>query len=100
MAEFQSDFYPMWCWHCSNPVCVTAANGAMYKEPKYGAVLIDPSQTKNPSLKAAWEACPYGVISFDSDAPDSNAFKCNMCVDKLSSGTNACVRDGVSNAST
>lgn len=72
------------CYHCASPVCVTKANGAMMKEPLYGAVLIDPSQASNPNLKAAFDACPYGAISFDSDSPTSNAFKCTMCIDRLS----------------
>jgi anaerobic dimethyl sulfoxide reductase subunit B (iron-sulfur subunit) len=74
------------CYHCANPVCVPAANGAMFKEPKYGAVLIDPAQARNPSLKAAWDACPYGAITFDSDSPTSNASKCTMCIDRLETG--------------
>ena len=71
------------CYHCENPVCIASANGAMFKEPKYGAVLIDPNQSTSASLRAAWEACPYGAISFDSDAPNANASKCDMCVDRL-----------------
>jgi len=74
------------CYHCSNPVCIPAANGAMIKEPKYGVVLIDPAQATSPNLKAAWEACPYGAIAFDSDAPDSSAVKCTMCIDRLELG--------------
>jgi len=74
------------CYHCSNPVCVPAANGAMLKEPLYGAVLIDPDQASSANLKAAWAACPYGAIAFDSDAPDSNAVKCTMCIDRLQLG--------------
>ncbi len=71
------------CYHCANPVCVDKANGAMYKEPNYGAVLIDPARANDPALRAAWEACPYGAIVFDSDAPDATAFKCTMCIDRL-----------------
>lgn len=76
------------CYHCANAVCVPAANGAMYKEPKYGAVLIDPTKANSPELKAAWDACPYGAISFDSDSPTSTAYKCTMCIDRLSQGQN------------
>ncbi len=71
------------CYHCANPVCVDAANGAMYKEPNYGAVLIDPAKATDASLRAAWEACPYGAIVFDSNAPNATAYKCTMCVDRL-----------------
>lgn len=74
------------CYHCQNPVCVDAANGAMFKEPKYGAVLIDPNQATSASLRAAWDACPYGSIVFDSDAPNANASKCTMCIDRLEQG--------------
>jgi anaerobic dimethyl sulfoxide reductase subunit B len=74
------------CYHCQNPVCVDAADGAMFKEPKYGAVLIDPNQASSASLRAAWEACPYGSIVFDSDAPNANASKCTMCIDRLEQG--------------
>ncbi len=73
------------CYHCENPVCVTAAgDGSVIKEPKYGAVLIDPAKSSNnPNLQAANEACPYGAIMFDADG---NASKCNMCVDRLEMG--------------
>jgi anaerobic dimethyl sulfoxide reductase subunit B (iron-sulfur subunit) len=76
------------CYHCENPVCVDAANGAMYKESKYGAVLIDPAkaQTQSLDLRKANDACPYGAIVFDSDATNATAGKCTMCVDRLSQG--------------
>jgi len=86
--NLELDFYCVMCYHCANPACVTAANGALIKEPKYGAVLIDPAQARSENLKAAWDACPYGAISFDSDSIDSTAFKCNMCIDKLEAGEN------------
>jgi len=74
------------CYHCENPICVDAANGAMYKEEKYGAVLIDPAKSTSPDLRAAWDACPYGCIVFDSDAPNAMASKCTMCIDRLEQG--------------
>jgi len=74
------------CYHCQNPVCVTAANGALIKEGTYGAVIIDPAQANSVMLRAAYQACPYGAIAFDSDAPDAKATKCDMCVDRLQAG--------------
>jgi anaerobic dimethyl sulfoxide reductase subunit B (iron-sulfur subunit) len=74
------------CYHCENPVCVDAADGAMFKEEKYGAVLIDPEKANSPSMRKAWIACPYGAISFESDAPDAKAGMCNMCIDRLEQG--------------
>jgi anaerobic dimethyl sulfoxide reductase subunit B (iron-sulfur subunit) len=72
------------CYHCRNPTCVDASNGGMYKEGKYGAVLIDPE--KNTTLREAAAKCPYGAIMFESDALDAQAFKCNMCIDRLEQG--------------
>jgi anaerobic dimethyl sulfoxide reductase subunit B (iron-sulfur subunit) len=74
------------CYHCENPVCVDAANGAMYKEEKYGAVLIDPDKAASMDLRKAQEVCPYGAISFDSDAMNATASKCTMCIDRLEQG--------------
>jgi anaerobic dimethyl sulfoxide reductase subunit B (iron-sulfur subunit) len=74
------------CYHCENPVCVDAANGAMYKEDKYGAVLIDPDKAKSIDLRKAQDVCPYGAILFDSDASNATASKCTMCIDRLGQG--------------
>jgi len=83
------------CYHCAKPVCVDAAQGAMFKEPNYGAVLIDSQQATHSTLRDAAAACPYGAISFESDALDAKAVKCTMCIDRLTAGTmpvcvNAC----------
>jgi len=74
------------CFHCSNPVCVAAANGAMMKEPSYGAVLMDPSMATTENMRDAAAACPYGAITFDSDEDGATAVKCNMCIDRLQQG--------------
>lgn len=74
------------CYHCANPLCVESAQGAMFKEPKYGAVLIDPAQQSSAKLRDAFDACPYGAISFDSDSITANAYKCTMCIDRLEAG--------------
>jgi len=70
------------CFHCENPVCVDASSAkGIYKEEKYGAVLIDPEKASR--LRDAAAACPYGSIVFESDAPDAKASKCTMCIDRL-----------------
>jgi len=77
------------CYHCENPPCVPAAKGALYKESKYGAVLLDPAKAKTQclDLRAANDACPYGAIVFDSDDPvNATASKCTMCIDRLEQG--------------
>jgi len=73
------------CFHCENPICIPAAAGAMFKEPKYGAVLIDPDLASSSNMVAAANACPYGAIVFDTDSP-ANASKCTMCIDRLEQG--------------
>jgi len=74
------------CYHCLDPVCVDRANGSMYKEPKYGAVLIDPAKATDPELRDANDACPYSAIVFESDAIGAKASKCTMCIDRLEQG--------------
>jgi anaerobic dimethyl sulfoxide reductase subunit B (iron-sulfur subunit) len=74
------------CYHCANAVCVVAAKGAMFKESRYGAVLIDPAQETSSALRDAADACPYGAIVFDSDSATAKADKCTMCIDRLDQG--------------
>jgi anaerobic dimethyl sulfoxide reductase subunit B (iron-sulfur subunit) len=73
------------CYHCENPVCSKACpNGAIYKEERYGAVLID--SEKCDGTRRCWKACPYGSIMFAHDIPGEKASKCTMCVDRLEDG--------------
>jgi anaerobic dimethyl sulfoxide reductase subunit B (iron-sulfur subunit) len=76
---------PMKCFHCENPVCAKACpNQAIWKEEKYGAVLVSPE--KCTGERKCWSACPYGVPQFGADAPGSKMSKCNMCIDRLEKG--------------
>ena len=79
------------CYHCQRPVCLEACpNRAIYKEEKYGAVLIEGN--KCVGKRKCWQACPYGAIVFPSDNPGEVASKCNLCVDRLEEGkTPICV---------
>ena len=93
--EYEEGYYPnvrlnvRWiaCFHCSNPVCIDACpNHAIYKEEKYGAVLID--QEKCQGHRLCSRACPYGAITFESDRMSAavKANKCTMCIDRLEQG--------------
>jgi anaerobic dimethyl sulfoxide reductase subunit B (iron-sulfur subunit) len=82
----QLHLLPMTCFHCAVPACVAKANGAIYKEPLYGAVLLDPARATDPILRDAADACPYGSITFASSDLDAQATKCNMCIDRLEQG--------------
>ncbi len=73
------------CYHCAKPLCAQACpNKAIYKEEKYGAVLID--SKKCTGNRKCWKACPYGAIVYASDRPGETAGKCTMCVDRLDQG--------------
>jgi anaerobic dimethyl sulfoxide reductase subunit B (iron-sulfur subunit) len=73
------------CYHCENPVCVDACpNKALYKEPKYGAVLLD--QEKCQGKRECYRACPYGAIVYPSDEYGVKGSKCTMCIDRLEQG--------------
>ncbi|MBI4334151.1 MAG: 4Fe-4S dicluster domain-containing protein [Chloroflexi bacterium] len=73
------------CYHCEDPVCVRACqNRAIYKEDKYGAVLVDPQKCRGD--RRCWSACPYGAPQFQSDQPGTTMSKCTMCPDRLEQG--------------
>jgi anaerobic dimethyl sulfoxide reductase subunit B (iron-sulfur subunit) len=73
------------CYHCEKAACVNSCpTGAIYKEPKYGAVLID--NEKCNGCRLCYDECPYGAPVFESDSEDALAQKCDMCIDRLESG--------------
>lgn len=73
------------CYHCENPVCVDACpNQALFKEDKYGAVLVDPDRCRG--ARQCWIACPYGAVVYEDDTPGTPMSKCTMCIDRLEQG--------------
>jgi anaerobic dimethyl sulfoxide reductase subunit B (iron-sulfur subunit) len=73
------------CYHCEKPVCLRACpNHAIYKDDKYGAVLIDSDKCKG--TRKCWLACPYGAPQYENDELGTTASKCTMCVDRLEQG--------------
>ena len=43
--DIEVNVLPLMCMHCANPRCIDACrHGAIYKEDKYGAVLVDQSK--------------------------------------------------------
>ncbi|MFC1979801.1 4Fe-4S dicluster domain-containing protein [Chloroflexota bacterium] len=81
------------CYHCEEPACVSSCPcEAIYKEPKYGAVLIDSEKCNG--CRICYEACPYGALVFENDSPDVPTQKCNMCIKRLETGLKPiCVLD-------
>lgn len=83
--EVKLHILPIMCYHCANPICIKACpNGAIYKEEKYGAVLVDPDNCHG--IRKCWKACPYGTPQFDGDDIGKKMSKCNMCIDRLEMG--------------
>lgn len=73
------------CYHCEKPACVKACpNKAIYKEEKYGAVLVDSSKCHG--TRKCWVACPYGTPQYEGDESGLKMSKCNMCIDRLEQG--------------
>jgi len=76
---------PIMCYHCENPVCFKACpNEAIFKEKKYGAVLIDADKCQG--TRKCWKACPYGTPQYEGDESGLRMSKCNMCIDRLEQG--------------
>jgi len=82
---------PMMCLHCAKPACLKACpHGAISKEKRYGAVLVD--RDKCTGERQCWKACPYGAPQFEGDGPGLKMSKCDMCLDRLQTGkTPICV---------
>jgi len=70
------------CMHCQNAPCIPACQpGAIYRRND-GLVLIDPD--KCTGCRNCLDACPYGVIYFNSDL--TLAQKCTGCAHLLDQG--------------
>jgi anaerobic dimethyl sulfoxide reductase subunit B (iron-sulfur subunit) len=76
---------PVFCFHCETPICLeNCSSGAIYKEEKYGTVLVDSEQCEG--CRKCRKACPYGAPQFQTDDPSEKAQKCTMCIDRLEQG--------------
>lgn len=73
------------CYHCEQPACVAnCSTQAMYKEGKYGAVLVDGEKCNG--CRICDDVCPYGAPVFESDEIGVKAQKCDMCLNRLEEG--------------
>jgi carbon-monoxide dehydrogenase iron sulfur subunit len=87
--------FPNRCRHCDPAPCMMAClPGAIYREPEWDTVLIDPDRCINCASCAM--ACPFGVIRYHEDSVGVPgkviAVKCDNCVTRQAEGNvPACV---------
>jgi anaerobic dimethyl sulfoxide reductase subunit B len=73
------------CYHCEEPACISnCPSGAIYKEKKYGAVLIESNKCSR--CRLCYKSCPYGAPVFESEKKQTIVRKCTMCIDRLEVG--------------
>jgi formate dehydrogenase iron-sulfur subunit len=84
-------FFSEQCRHCLSPGCMAEAEkGEIIQDEKTGAVLFTP-KTKNLSLEAAREGCPYDIPR--QNPKTKELFKCTMCFDRITNNMiPACVK--------
>lgn len=75
---------PVRCRHCEDPKCVSACMAGALEKAEDGTVVHN--EDKCVGCWMCIMACPYGVISRDTEA--GKIVKCDMCPDRL---TPACV---------
>lgn len=71
-----AEYVPLLCWQCNPAPCMEACGvpGAMKRDPKTGAVIID--ESKCIRCKVCMAACPYGGIALDRRGA---IVKCDYC---------------------
>lgn len=80
---------PIQCCHCDSAPCISACpSGAITRESKSGAVLIDRELCVG--CMSCGLVCPYGVPEQKGDG--GTVIKCDLCTDRLVKGSlPACV---------
>jgi len=75
-------YLPVPCMHCGEPACLAACPmEAIYKRDD-GVVLVD--EEKCNGCESCIEACPYGVITYDSEKDVVR--KCTLCCHRIDQG--------------
>jgi len=88
-AGLYGEGFPNRCRHCDPAPCAMAClPGAIFRDPAFDTVLIDPDRCINCASCAM--ACPFGVIRYHEDlvAPPGKvvAVKCDNCIERQQDG--------------
>ncbi|MEM2883934.1 MAG: 4Fe-4S dicluster domain-containing protein [Nitrososphaerales archaeon] len=75
-------YTPILCMHCDNAPCIPACPDNAIVKREDGIVLIKPEKCSG--CKLCLDACPYGVIYFNSEL--NIAQKCTLCAHLLDKG--------------
>jgi Fe-S-cluster-containing dehydrogenase component len=77
------------CMHCQDSPCVVGCpTGAITKDERFGAVLVNQAQCIG--CHSCAMACPFGVPRYDQD---EKMQKCNLCIERVGVSLDpACVR--------
>lgn len=91
----EHEAFPLSCRHCDPADCLNACpSGAISRDPKSGAVLLEASLCKACAMCAM--VCPFDAISFKQTHRSlygrDVAYKCDLCNERIKEGgTPACV---------
>ncbi|MBI4300278.1 MAG: 4Fe-4S dicluster domain-containing protein [Chloroflexi bacterium] len=75
-------YLPRMCQHCQDPPCAKACSYGAIIRREDGIVRVD--EDNCPGCELCVEACPYGVISMDTDR--NVAVMCDLCADRIDAG--------------
>ena len=79
VIEESSDFYPIYCHHCTKAPCGESCPKEAISRNEQGIVLIDNERCTG--CRECMEACPFGAMQFDDQ--QEIAIKCDLCVHRL-----------------
>jgi formate dehydrogenase iron-sulfur subunit len=72
------------CMHCLEPACASACFMGALRKREDGAVVYDPDRCVG--CRYCMVACPFGVPTFDWDAPLGRIEKCDLCAERTARG--------------
>jgi Fe-S-cluster-containing dehydrogenase component len=75
---------PLYCRHCSNPMCVKACKPGALSVDSDGRVLLNPMLCRGCETMACVPACPFGGIYATGEGV--GVIKCDLCAERRKQG--------------